>query len=123
MSIADRCGRPFEQSYLDDKKYLFIGYIYNTSWESLSPMQLTSMRQRHLTSFKVKQDIFHAFFGNSLEAAPAQQMTEATLPPDQMTGVVTRSVTRTSSPVTVSSHTPFSAATPTENRLIEALGT
>ena len=23
LSLADRCGRPFEQSFLDDKKYLF----------------------------------------------------------------------------------------------------
>jgi len=84
MSVADRCERPFEQSFLDDKKYLFISYIYSTSWDSLSPEQLTSLRQRHLTSFKVKQDIFHAFFGNSLESAPEQQMPEATSPSDQM---------------------------------------
>lgn len=84
MSLADRCGRPFEQSFLDDKKYLFISYIYNTHWASLSLEQLTSLRQRHLTSFMVKRDIFHAFFGNSLESAPAQQTFESISPSDQM---------------------------------------
>jgi len=70
MDLADRCGRPFEQSFLDDKKYLFARYIYH------KPQQLedlVSLRQRHLTSFKVKQDIFHAFFGHNLGTSSAQQ--------------------------------------------------
>ncbi len=85
MSVADRCGRPFEQSFLNDKKYLLINYIYGTSWDSSSLEQWTSLRQRHLTSFKVKQNIFHAFFSNSLASAPAQQMPETISPSDQMT--------------------------------------
>jgi len=84
MSVADQCGRFFEQFFLNDKKYLFISYIYSISSDSLSSEQLTLLRQCHLTSFKVKQNIFHAFFSNSLRSAPEQQMSEATSLSDQM---------------------------------------
>ena len=72
---------------MDDKKYLFISHIYDTRWACPSLEQLASLRQRHLTSFKVKRDVFHAFFGNSLESPPAQQTSEAIPPSDQMIGV------------------------------------
>jgi len=65
MDVADRCGRPFEQSFLDDKKYLFYNYIYNKRSEKWT----LARRERYLTSFKVKQDIFIAFFGRSYEEA------------------------------------------------------
>jgi hypothetical protein len=65
MDVADRCGRPFEQSFLDDKKYLFYNYIYNKRSEKWT----LARRERYLTSFKVKQDIFIAFFGRSDEEA------------------------------------------------------
>ena len=85
MSVADQYKRPFEQFFLNDKKYLFISYIYSTSLNSLSFEQLTLLHQCHLTSFKVKQNIFHTFFSNSLKSAPKQQMSEATSSSDQMT--------------------------------------
>ncbi len=43
------------------------------------------MRQCHLTSFKVKQNIFHVFFDNSLKSAPEQQMSKATSLSNQIT--------------------------------------
>jgi len=60
MDLADRCGRPFEQSFLNDKKYLFYKSIYDKRSEEWTLEQ----RERYLTSFKVKHDIFTAFFGN-----------------------------------------------------------
>jgi len=84
MSVANQCKRLFEQSFLNDKKYLFISYIYSISLNSLSSEQLTLLCQCHLTSFKVKQNIFHVFFNNSLRLASEQQMSEATSLSDQM---------------------------------------
>ena len=64
--LADQCGRPFEQSFLDDKKYMFYQHIYDNRSESWTLQQ----RERYLTSFKVKQDIFIAFFGRMSEEPP-----------------------------------------------------
>ncbi len=60
MDLADRCGRPFEQSFLNDKKHLFYESIYDKRSEEWTLEQC----ERYLTSFKVKHDIFTAFFGN-----------------------------------------------------------
>jgi len=57
--LADRCGRPFEQSFLDDKKYMFYQHIYDNRSEQWTLQQ----SERYLTSFKAKHDIFIAFFG------------------------------------------------------------
>jgi len=93
MNLADQCERPFEQSFLDDKKYLFAQYIYH------KPQQLEDLIflcQRHLTLFKVKQDIFHAFFGHNLETSSAQQGSERPSSSENvMTGV--KSTDRTKS--------------------------
>lgn len=61
--LADRCGRPFEQSFLKDKKHMFMPNVYNHPSDKLDLVQLIPLRECYLTSFKVKQDVFIAFFG------------------------------------------------------------
>lgn len=52
--IKHRCGRLFESSFLADEGSLFYDYIYCTTYPS---------HKKYLTSFGVKRNIFHAFFG------------------------------------------------------------
>jgi hypothetical protein len=52
--IKHRCGRPFESSFLADEGNLFYDYIYCTTYP---------FHKKYLTSFGVKRDTFHAFFG------------------------------------------------------------
>ncbi|KAI9736725.1 MAG: hypothetical protein M1834_000929 [Cirrosporium novae-zelandiae] len=52
--IAHRCGRPFEQSHLYDRRFLFISNVYDNSLQ---------LEKRFITSFAIKVDIFQAFFG------------------------------------------------------------
>ncbi len=54
--ISDRCGRPYDQSFQADQESLFLDYIYSTSY--------TRVSKRYLTSFAVKRDFFHSFFGS-----------------------------------------------------------
>lgn len=54
--LSSRCGRPFERAFLADKGHLFLRYIYPD--EPYEPQ-----RKQYLTSFAVKRDIFHSFFG------------------------------------------------------------
>ena len=53
--VSFRCGRPFEQAFLDDVGRLFLRYVYSDS--------LCASRKRFITTFAVKRDIFHCFFG------------------------------------------------------------
>ena len=53
--ISDRCGRPHEHSFQTDQESLFLDHIYSDSYSSIP--------QRHLTSFAIKRDFFHSFFG------------------------------------------------------------
>lgn len=55
--ISDRCGRPYERSFAADEDNLFYEYIYSQSYE-IRP-------KRYLTSFAVKRDFFHSFFGST----------------------------------------------------------
>jgi len=55
FDIANRCGIPFEKSFLADRQYLFLKYLYSDSY-SITP-------KRYLTSFDVKRNMFHSFFG------------------------------------------------------------
>jgi len=55
FDIANRCGNPFEKSFLADRQYFFLKYLYSES-TNITP-------KRYLTSFDVKRDIFHSFFG------------------------------------------------------------
>ena len=54
--ISDRCGRPRECSFQADEESLFLKHIYFTSYSTVP--------KRYLTSFAVKRDFFHAFFGS-----------------------------------------------------------
>ena len=53
--VSSRCGRPFEQAFLDDVGRLFLHHVYKDS--------LCASRKRYITTFAVKRDIFHCFFG------------------------------------------------------------
>ena len=54
--VSLRCGRPFEQAFHDDVARLYLRHIYKDYGDV--------QRKRHITSFAVKRDIFHAFFGS-----------------------------------------------------------
>ena len=60
--IINRCGIPFEKAFLADRQYLFLNIIYSNSY-SIIP-------KRYLTSFNIKRDFFHSFFG-TLEEGPS----------------------------------------------------
>ena len=57
QDLSDRCGMPHTTSLHEDEENLFFNHIYSTAYEE-SP-------KRYLTSFAVKRDIFHAFFGTA----------------------------------------------------------
>jgi len=64
-NISDRCGRPYDQSFQADQESLFLNYVYSNSYSRIP--------QRYLTSFAVKRDFFHSFFGseeNDLDREP-----------------------------------------------------
>jgi hypothetical protein len=61
LKLSERCGRPFYQSFMLDRKFLFRGVIYNDDSE---PVEVAGQRRRNITSLAVKRDTFHAFFGN-----------------------------------------------------------
>ncbi|MCJ1473162.1 hypothetical protein MMC13_001813 [Lambiella insularis] len=67
MGLAERCGRPFEQSFLQDKRFLFLNYIYNDKWQHTEQSQWQQIRKSHVTSLAIKRDTFRAFFGNNLD--------------------------------------------------------
>ena len=50
--IIYRCGVPFEKSMHEDRGELFLTKIYSTT-----------QQREHVTSFDVKRDMFHRFFG------------------------------------------------------------
>lgn len=62
FDIANRCGIPFEKSFLADRQYFFLKYLYSDSY-SITP-------KHYLTSFDVKRDMFHSFFG-TVEGEPS----------------------------------------------------
>ena len=62
IDIAFRCGRPYELSLSNDRPFLFMVHIYQPTPDS-------GRRLTFLTTFAVKRDIFHAFFGSSLDNA------------------------------------------------------
>ncbi|KAL8770678.1 MAG: hypothetical protein Q9209_003746 [Squamulea sp. 1 TL-2023] len=53
--INFRCGVPFEQSFERDQGLLFLRYLYSTN-ASILP-------RRYLSSFAIKKDMVHCFFG------------------------------------------------------------
>ena len=53
--ISDRCGRPYDQYFHANQESLFLDYIYSSSY--------SQVLKRYLTTFAVKQDFFHSFFG------------------------------------------------------------
>ncbi len=55
-NISDRCGRSYDQSFQADQESLFLDYIYSNSYSRIP--------RRYLTSFAVKGDFFHSFFGS-----------------------------------------------------------
>jgi len=61
LKLSERCGRPFYQSFLLDRKVLFREVIYNDDSE---PVEVAGQRRRNITSLAVKRDTFRAFFGN-----------------------------------------------------------
>jgi hypothetical protein len=54
--ISDRCGRPYDQAFQADQENLFLHHIYSNSYSRIP--------KRYLTSFAVKRDFFHSFFGS-----------------------------------------------------------
>ena len=73
FDIANRCGIPFEKSFLADRQYLFLQYLYSDSY-SITP-------KRYLTSFDVKRDIFHSFFG-TVEEEPSSNLSSGPMDED-----------------------------------------
>ena len=69
LELAQRCGRPFEQSFLHDRKFLFLDWIYCESWKAGNADLRRLYGNRHITSFTIKRDMFHAFFGAPDSAA------------------------------------------------------
>jgi hypothetical protein len=57
--ISDRCGRPRDHSFQADEESLFLDHIYSTSYSTLP--------KRYLTSFGIKRDFFHSFFGSEAD--------------------------------------------------------
>lgn len=53
LQRSRRCGRPYEESHLVDKKYMFLTFVYGC--------EIT--RRRHVSSFGIYRDIFCCFFG------------------------------------------------------------
>ena len=53
--VVYRCGIPFEDAFKIDQKALF--------WNNIYPSNVENMTEEYLTSFAVKRDMFHAFFG------------------------------------------------------------
>ncbi|KAI4228466.1 MAG: hypothetical protein L6R40_008131 [Gallowayella cf. fulva] len=68
--ISSRCGRPYENSFIADKAFIFLPYIYG--------QQDHSHPRRFLSTFAVKQAIFHHFFGGpeAYPGTPAQSSVE-----------------------------------------------
>jgi len=61
LKLSERCGRPFYQSFLLDRKVLFREMIYN---DDSGPVEVAGQRRRNITSLAVKRNTFRAFFGN-----------------------------------------------------------
>ena len=53
--LANRCGMPYTHSFQEDVDSLFFDNIYSKHYTS---------SKRYLTSFGIKRDMFHAFFGD-----------------------------------------------------------
>lgn len=51
--ITYRCGRPFESSFLDDRKFLF--------WQYMNSI-ISNEQKRYIASFSVSRSMFHNFF-------------------------------------------------------------
>lgn len=76
--ITDRCGRPHDHSFQADQESLFIDYICSASYNTTA--------KRYLTSFAVKRDIFHSFFGSEedeLERQPRFESLRDTISKDE----------------------------------------
>lgn len=58
-NISDRCGRPRDHSFQADEESLFLDHIYSTFYSTLP--------KRYLTSFGIKRDFFHSFFGSEAD--------------------------------------------------------
>lgn len=57
--ISDRCDRPRDHSFQADEESLFLNHIYSTFYSILF--------KRYLTSFGIKRDFFHSFFGSEAD--------------------------------------------------------
>ncbi len=58
--IESRCGRVFERAFHNDRKFIFLDYIYS---------DIETNPRQTITSFWVFRHIFHAFFGSSVPFA------------------------------------------------------
>ena len=67
--ISNRCGRPYEQYFQADQESLFPDYIY--------PKPYSPVPKRYLTSFAVKRDFFHSFFGSEEDEFDRQVQVKA----------------------------------------------
>ena len=63
QDVATRCGRPYEQSFLQDQRYLFLDHIYIFAAPIVS--------RKYITSFFVKYCTFKAFFGEVPDETPS----------------------------------------------------
>ena len=86
LKLSERCGRPFQESYTHDRKFLYLQHIYPSDAIASGYSQPDpSSLHRNITTFCVKRDTFCAFFGGiTLSLAPANpcdQDTAATISP------------------------------------------
>jgi len=61
LKLSERCGRPFYQSFMLNRKVLFREMIYNDDSELV---EIAEQRRRNITSLAIKRDTFRAFFDN-----------------------------------------------------------
>ncbi len=76
--VSLRCGRPYEHAFHDDVGCLYLRYLYKDYGDV--------QRKRYITSFAVKRDIFHAFFGSSSEADDSLDIVEPEPGPSPLLG-------------------------------------
>ncbi len=56
MEVTYRCGRPFESSFLDDRRFFFLRHMDSS---------LDDGQKRYITSFAVSRSMFNNFFGGT----------------------------------------------------------
>ncbi|MCJ1360717.1 MAG: hypothetical protein MMC33_010726 [Icmadophila ericetorum] len=59
LEIQYRCGRPSDQAFKENRKYLFLQWLQNKD--------SGGVRRRNMTSFAVQSEFFHAFFQSTTD--------------------------------------------------------